>query len=86
MGENNSDTEAILLVDDNPTNLQVLYQTLEGVGCKLLIAKRGEIALSIAGNAGSQQEIIDAIKGEVDRFAGGHPADDDQALLLGVVA
>ena len=37
-----------MLVDDNPTNLQVLYQTLEGVGCKLLIAKSGEIALSIA--------------------------------------
>ena len=40
--------ETILLVDDNPTNLQVLYQTLEGHGYKLLVAKSGEDALNIA--------------------------------------
>ena len=34
--------ESLLLVDDNPTNLQVLYQTLESTGCKLLVAKNGE--------------------------------------------
>jgi len=51
MGNNNSDTESILLVDDNPTNLQVLFQTLEGAGCKLLIAKNGNGALAIAGKA-----------------------------------
>jgi len=29
-------TESILLVDDNPTNLQMLFQLLEkSVGCKL---------------------------------------------------
>ena len=33
--------QRILLVDDNPTNLQVLFQTLEGRGYKLLIAKSG---------------------------------------------
>ncbi len=32
MGNSGSDAESILLVDDNPTNLQVLFQTLEGVG------------------------------------------------------
>jgi sigma-B regulation protein RsbU (phosphoserine phosphatase) len=31
------------------------------------------------------QEIIAVIMGDVERFAGEHPADDDQALLLGVV-
>ncbi len=30
--------ERVLLVDDNPTNLQVLFQTLDGRGYKLLIA------------------------------------------------
>ena len=39
--------DAILRVDDNPTNLQVLFQTLEGIGCKLLIAKNGDAALSM---------------------------------------
>ena len=36
--------ERILLVDDSPTNLQVLLQTLSGRGYKLLIAKNGENA------------------------------------------
>lgn len=40
--------ETVLLVDDNPTNLHVLYQTLNGRGYKLLIAKSGEQALQIA--------------------------------------
>ena len=38
-------SEKILLVDDNPMNLQVLYQTLEGRGYNLLVAKDGESAL-----------------------------------------
>ena len=32
----------LLLVDDTPTNLQVLFKTLSGRGLKLLIAKDGE--------------------------------------------
>ena len=34
----------ILLVDDNPTNLQLLFGTLKGLGHKLLVAKSGEDA------------------------------------------
>jgi sigma-B regulation protein RsbU (phosphoserine phosphatase) len=45
------DNEKILLVDDNPTNLQVLFQTLEGRDYNLLVAKNGEMALSIARKA-----------------------------------
>ena len=41
----------ILLVDDNPTNLQVLYQTLDGHGYRLLAARSGKDALSIAERA-----------------------------------
>ena len=40
--------------------------------------------LAIDG-AAAPQEVIDAIMGDVKKFAGGHPADDDQALLLGIV-
>jgi CheY-like chemotaxis protein len=43
--------DRILLVDDNPTNLQVLYQTLDGRGYRLLIAKSGEQALSVSAKA-----------------------------------
>jgi CheY-like chemotaxis protein len=42
---------SILLVDDNLTNLQVLFQTLEGRGYNLLVAKNSETALTIAGKA-----------------------------------
>ena len=44
MTKNNDKREIILLVDDNPTNLQVLRQTLQGIDCKMLIAKNGETA------------------------------------------
>jgi sigma-B regulation protein RsbU (phosphoserine phosphatase) len=36
-------------------------------------------------NAAAPQEVIAAIMGDVEQFAGNHPADDDQALLLGIV-
>ena len=35
----------ILLVDDNPTNLQVLYQTLEGQGYRVIAEASGDVAL-----------------------------------------
>ena len=40
--------ERILLVDDNPTNLQVLFSTLNGRGLHILAAKNGEDGLAIA--------------------------------------
>ena len=46
-----SGSNRVLLVDDNPTNLQVLSQTLTGQGLTLLIARSGEEALAIAGEA-----------------------------------
>jgi len=42
----------ILLVDDNTNNLQVLRETLDGLGYKLLIAKNGKSALEIVRKAG----------------------------------
>lgn len=68
MGINNSDTESILLVDDNPTNLQVLFQTLEGVGCKLLIAKNGNGALAIAGKARPDLILLDIMMPDIDGY------------------
>ena len=68
MENNNSATESILLVDDNPTNLQVLFQTLEGVGCKLLVAKNGEMALSIVGKAAPDLILLDIMMPGIDGY------------------
>ena len=68
MGNNNSDSESILLVDDNPTNLQVLFQTLEGVGCKLLIAKNGTGAITIAGKALPDLILLDIMMPDIDGY------------------
>lgn len=47
----------ILMVDDNPTNLQVLYGTLEDPDRRLLAARSGEEALQIA-NSGRPDLIL----------------------------
>jgi two-component system sensor histidine kinase ChiS len=68
MTENNDETEAILLVDDNPTNLQLLFETLDGRGYKLLIAKDGNTALSIAHKACPNLILLDIMMPEIDGY------------------
>ncbi len=72
VAENNSETsedvERILLVDDNPTNLQVLLQTLSGRGYKLLIAKNGESALRIAHKAKPALVLLDIMMPGMDGY------------------
>ncbi len=58
----------ILLVDDNPTNLQVLLQTLNGRGYKLLIAKNGESALRIAHKAMPAVVLLDIMMPGIDGY------------------
>ena len=58
----------ILLVDDNATNLQVLYQTLEGQGYRLLAARSGKDALSIAQRALPDLILLDVMMPEMDGF------------------
>ena len=60
--------EPILLVDDNPTNLQVLYKTLQGRGYKLLIAKSGEDALGIARKAKPILILLDIMMPGIDGY------------------
>ncbi|MCZ6655630.1 MAG: response regulator [Planctomycetota bacterium] len=48
-----------MLVDDNPTNLQVLSQSLDGQGLALLIARSGEEALEIAAKARPALILLD---------------------------
>jgi phosphoserine phosphatase RsbU/P len=51
--------QRVLLVDDNPTNLQVLAQTLDGQDLDLLIARHGEEALEIAARAQPALILLD---------------------------
>ncbi len=60
--------ETLLLVDDNPTNLQVLYQTLEGRGYKLLLAKSGEDALNIARKVQPALILLDIMMPGMDGY------------------
>ena len=65
---NGEQPEKILLVDDNPTNLQVLYQTLEGRGYNLLVAKNGETALSIVQKAEPELVLLDIMMPGIDGY------------------
>ena len=58
----------ILLVDDNSTNLQVLYQTLEGHGYRLLAARSGKDAVAIAQRAVPDLILLDVMMPEMDGF------------------
>ena len=64
----NNYQETLLLVDDNPTNLQVLYQTLEGHGYKLLLAKNGEDALNIARKVHPALILLDIMMPGMDGY------------------
>jgi PAS domain S-box-containing protein len=64
----NKDQAAILLVDDNPTNLEVLYKTLENKDYRLLVAKDGAAALDIIRNVHPTLVLLDVMMPEMDGF------------------
>ena len=68
MSDKPSVEQTLLLVDDEPMNLQVLFESLEGVGCKMLIAKNGESALSIARKAHPDLILLDIMMPGIDGF------------------
>ena len=60
--------DKVLLVDDNTTNLQLLHETLDGLGYKLLVAKNGRTALSIAQKAKPSLMLLDIMMPEMDGY------------------
>lgn len=60
--------EQILLVDDNPTNLQILYKTLQGSGYRLLVARDGDEALQLARQARPSLVLLDIMMPSMDGF------------------
>jgi two-component system sensor histidine kinase ChiS len=85
-GDIQQQPEQILLVDDNVTNLQVLHQTLDGRGYKLLVAKNGSSALAIAAKAKPSLILLDIMMPEMDgyevcRRLKGNPALSDIPII-----
>ena len=58
----------ILIVDDNPNNLQMLSDYLEGQGFKTLIARDGELAIKRACYAQPSLILLDVIMPGMDGF------------------
>src|SRR5689334_9939024 len=58
----------ILVVDDTPTNLQVLVRTLEGSGHRILAAKDGATAIDIATRAKPDLVLLDIMMPGMDGF------------------
>jgi putative two-component system response regulator len=63
----NKDT--VLMVDDDPANLQVLHAILEGQGCRLLTARNGAAALSLAAQEKPDVILLDIMMPEMDGFS-----------------
>ncbi len=68
MNPTETQQSTILLVDDNPTNLQLLFGTLKGLGHKLLVAKSGEDALKVAQWAHPDLILLDIMMAGIDGF------------------
>lgn len=62
------DQARILLVDDNPQNLKVLYETLRDRGHSLLIANDGKKALQLARRHHPEVVLLDVMMPGMDGF------------------
>ncbi len=63
-----TDSEVILLVDDTPNNLQVLFSYLEEQGFKVLLAEDGQSALQIARSQAPDLILLDVLMPDLDGF------------------
>ena len=58
----------VLIVDDNPVNLEVLSSTLLSAGLEVAIARDGEEAIELAGQAEPELILLDALMPGLDGF------------------
>ena len=63
-----SDTSIILLVDDNPTNLSVLFEYLEESGYEIAVAQSGEAALQQIEHVRPDLILLDVLLPGIDGF------------------
>src|SRR5689334_22510433 len=58
----------ILVVDDNPTNIQVLFDVLSEIGYRVAIAKSGEAALQRVQSYHPDIILLDVMMPGIDGF------------------
>ena len=61
-------TGTILVVDDNPTNIQVLFDVLSEIGYRVAIAKSGEAALQRVQSSQPDLILLDVMMPGIDGF------------------
>lgn len=61
-------SETLLIVDDSPTNIEVLYKTLESPNYRILVARDGETALSIVASQQPTLVLLDIMMPGMDGF------------------
>ncbi|KST67553.1 EAL domain-containing response regulator [Mastigocoleus testarum] len=66
---NSLPSKIILIVDDNPNNLQLLFQYLKKVGYKILIAQSGNKAIETAKANHPDLILLDVMMSNLDGFA-----------------
>ncbi|NES17663.1 MAG: response regulator [Symploca sp. SIO3E6] len=68
MSDENSDKSVIVIVDDNPTNLGVLFDFLHDSGFKVLVAQDGESAIQKVEYAHPDLILLDVMMPGIDGF------------------
>ncbi|PSR19072.1 histidine kinase [filamentous cyanobacterium CCP3] len=68
MSEDTASTATILVVDDTPTNLEVLFDFLSNAGFKVLFAEDGESAIEKAHYAAPDLILLDILMPGMDGF------------------
>ena len=59
----------LLIVDDTPANLSLLYKLLEPMGCRVSVANSGEKALQVAENLQPDLILLDVMMPGMDGFS-----------------
>src|SRR5262245_27663680 len=62
------DADRILLVDDDPTNLDVLRHTLDGRGYRLFVTRSGESAIEVARKVHPLLILLDVVMPGIDGY------------------
>src|SRR5262245_63732558 len=62
------DADRILLVDDEPTNLDVLRHTLDGRGFRLFVSRSGESAIEVARKVHPLLILLDIMMPGIDGY------------------
>ena len=58
----------ILVVDDNPQNLELMYAYLEGLGCQLQTAEDGVVAMELIGAKAPDLVLLDVMMPRMSGF------------------